>query len=189
MSPPFSVRSRRATDAILADLRAEYGSFRLQTETVENDPEFFEDGRASFERGWRGGAGVRATDESGRVLCIRDARDPERWGLPAGGHEPGEDVRETARRETREETGIAVELTGVWAAKRRRYVRRDRPESRGYMLAVFFEARPTGDRPDPNPDPADWEAGEEILEARWIDPAAATRRMIPLARDRTADVP
>lgn len=187
MTPSLAVRSRRATDAIIADLRAAYGSFPFRTETVENDPGFFDHGRELFERGGRGGAGVRAMDEAERVLCVREARDPERWVLPAGGHEPGEDVRETARRETREETGVSVELTGVWAAKRRRYVRRDDPEARGYLLAVFFEARPTGGRPDP--DPADWEDGEEILEAAWIDPTNVERDVLDLATDRTAYVP
>ena len=188
MSAPLAVRSRRAIDAIVADLRAAYGTFPVSTETVENDPEFFEEGREGFERGMRGGAGVRATDDAGRVLCIREAREPDRWVLPAGGHEPGEDVQTTARREAREEAGVAVALTDVWAAKRRRFVRRDDPESRGYLLAVFFAAEPVADT-TPDPDPSDWEADEEILEAAWIDPQRVDRDVLPLATDRTASVP
>ena len=183
----LALRSRLAVDRIFADLQDEFGEFPIETETVEDDPALFEDGREWVEAGGRGGAGTRTTDEDGRVLCIRDARAPEQWGLPAGGHEPPEGVRETARRETREETGVRVELTDVWAAKRRRFVHRDDPQTRGYLVAVFFEARPVGGSPDPSPD--DWEDDEEILEARWIDPEHVDRSILPLVTDSTAYVP
>ena len=37
----------------------------------------------------------------------------EEWETPGGAGEPGETPAETARRETREETGVECELTGV----------------------------------------------------------------------------
>jgi ADP-ribose pyrophosphatase YjhB (NUDIX family) len=56
-------------------------------------------------------------DLQGRVLlCHR--RDLDIWNLPGGGMEPGELPTETAVRETREETGLDVEierLVGVYS--------------------------------------------------------------------------
>jgi ADP-ribose pyrophosphatase YjhB (NUDIX family) len=46
--------------------------------------------------------------EAGRVLLQR-RDDTGRWGLPGGGVEPGESVREAIIREVREETGLEVE--------------------------------------------------------------------------------
>ncbi|KAB1940592.1 NUDIX domain-containing protein [Micromonospora sp. ALFpr18c] len=51
-------------------------------------------------------------DEHERVLLIQRT-DNGLWSLPGGGQEIGESVAETAVRETREETGIVVEVTGM----------------------------------------------------------------------------
>lgn len=56
------------------------------------------------------------TDDKGRVLLQH--RDDGRWGLPGGLMELGESCEETARRETKEETGLdlgALTLLGVWS--------------------------------------------------------------------------
>ncbi len=45
-----------------------------------------------------------------RVLMVRDIWS-RRWGLPGGGHDPGETARQTAERETFEETGLRVVAT------------------------------------------------------------------------------
>jgi 8-oxo-dGTP pyrophosphatase MutT (NUDIX family) len=54
--------------------------------------------------------------DEGRVLLQR-RDDTGRWGLPGGGVEPGESVRQALIREVREETGLEVEplrLIGVY---------------------------------------------------------------------------
>ena len=51
-------------------------------------------------------------EDDGRILLIRRA-DNGLWALPGGGMEPGETVLGCAVREVREETGIAVEVTGL----------------------------------------------------------------------------
>lgn len=51
-------------------------------------------------------------DGSGRIVLQR-RRDNEMWALPGGAMELGESVTECAIRETREETGLDVEVTGV----------------------------------------------------------------------------
>ena len=58
------------------------------------------------------------TDDAGRVLLQH--RSDGRWGLPGGLMELGESCEDTARRETREETGLALgglRLLGVWSGK------------------------------------------------------------------------
>ena len=51
----------------------------------------------------------------GRVLLTRRAIEPSRglWTFPGGYVDWGEDVRDAALRETREEVGLAVELEGL----------------------------------------------------------------------------
>ncbi len=60
------------------------------------------------------GVGVVAVKD-GRVLLIRRAKPPRqgRWSLPGGRQRLGETVRETARRELREETGVEAEVTAL----------------------------------------------------------------------------
>lgn len=55
---------------------------------------------------------VFVTDESDRVLLIRRT-DNGLWALPGGAQEIGEYIAETAVRETKEEAGIDVEVTGL----------------------------------------------------------------------------
>jgi 8-oxo-dGTP pyrophosphatase MutT (NUDIX family) len=57
-------------------------------------------------------AGVLTCDGDGRVLLQR-RRDTGQWAIPMGKHELGETVAECAVRETREETGVTVEVTGI----------------------------------------------------------------------------
>ena len=50
-----------------------------------------------------------------QVLLVRRGKPPEagRWSLPGGRQRLGEEVRETARREVREEAGIDVDILGL----------------------------------------------------------------------------
>lgn len=57
-------------------------------------------------------AGVLAVDGDGRLLLQR-RRDTGQWAIPMGKQELGETVAECAVRETREETGVTVEVTGL----------------------------------------------------------------------------
>lgn len=50
-------------------------------------------------------------DEQGRLLMVATRyADAVKWALPGGGHHHGETLPETARRETLEETGLAVKI-------------------------------------------------------------------------------
>ncbi|WP_430502424.1 NUDIX hydrolase [Micromonospora trifolii] len=55
---------------------------------------------------------VFVQDEQGRVLLIQRT-DNDLWALPGGAQDLGEYIAETAVRETREETGVDIEVTGV----------------------------------------------------------------------------
>lgn len=65
------------------------------------------------------GGDAAVFDDEGRLLVQRRADDGT-WGLPGGFVNPNESPRETAVRETREETGLVVEpeeLIGVYSRK------------------------------------------------------------------------
>src|ERR1044071_4277255 len=59
------------------------------------------------------GAQAYIADEQGRVLMQRRA-DSGNWSLPGGVMEIGETIGQAVIREVREETGLDVELTGIF---------------------------------------------------------------------------
>ncbi|GHH64677.1 NUDIX hydrolase [Promicromonospora soli] len=55
---------------------------------------------------------VAVQDDAGRLLLIHRT-DNDLWALPGGGIDPGETVRQAGIRETEEETGYRVGITGL----------------------------------------------------------------------------
>src|SRR5664279_297559 len=55
---------------------------------------------------------VIVTNPAGELLLVHKT-DNDRWALPGGGMDPGESIAPAAVRETKEENGIDVEVTGV----------------------------------------------------------------------------
>jgi ADP-ribose pyrophosphatase YjhB (NUDIX family) len=156
----IEARTRTAVDRRIERLRERYGAFPVRETTVTNAPDYFETGVELAREGWVGDAGAVVTDDDGRTLLIRHAGAPDRWGTPGGGHEPGETLEATARREVREETGIESSLVGVALARRKTAVHEEDPDRRIHVLTVEFGA--------------DYEGGtvvvgdDEVLEARWF---------------------
>jgi 8-oxo-dGTP pyrophosphatase MutT (NUDIX family) len=102
------------------------------------------------------------------LVAHRSVRGTLQWTLPKGAQEEGETVTQTALREVREETGLAVELIGpldtidywfVWAPEKTRY----------HKFVHYFLMRAVG---------GDFaEHDHEMEEAAWFEPAQARRRM------------
>jgi len=78
--------------------------------------------------------------EDGAVLLVKRRFEPfkDRWSIPSGFIEYEEDIRITAVREAREETGLAVELDGLFA------VESCFDDPRGNALLILYRARRTG---------------------------------------------
>lgn len=104
-------------------------------------------------------------ERDGKVLVVhtvnRDHGNADRWGLPGGGREAGETLAEAAARETREETGLEIEVgellaLGEWL-------------HRTHDLLAVFRARADG---DPRP-----QAGEVVVKCRWVSPDEADALM------------
>jgi ADP-ribose pyrophosphatase YjhB (NUDIX family) len=55
---------------------------------------------------------VIVTNDNGEILLIRRT-DNDNWAVPGGAIDLGESVNQAAVRETREETGIDCEITGI----------------------------------------------------------------------------
>jgi ADP-ribose pyrophosphatase YjhB (NUDIX family) len=95
--------------------------------------------------------------DDGRLLLVRHEYR-NRWGVPGGLLDRGEDAADGARREALEEVGLAIELLG----EPRVVVD---PEPR--RVDIIFQARPA---PGADPDAAA-PGSPEIVECRWFDRA------------------
>jgi ADP-ribose pyrophosphatase YjhB (NUDIX family) len=84
-------------------------------------------------------AGVIVLD-TGRVLLVRRKYEPYRgqWVIPSGFIEYDEDVRDTARRELLEETGLEIDIVSLHA------VESCFDDPRGMTLLVLYRGRVTG---------------------------------------------
>jgi phosphatase NudJ len=90
-----------------------------------------------------------------RFLAVHERKHGQLWYLPAGRVEPGESFVQAAHRETLEETGVPVRLTGILRVEHS-------PSPAGARLRVIFLAEPEDETPPKQvPD-------EESLEARWV---------------------
>jgi len=85
-------------------------------------------------------------------------RSPRLWALPKGTPDSGETIEETALRETREETGIEVEIERQLRSIRYFFVR---GSTRFHKTVHFFLMRPIGGSTD--------EHDSEFDEVRWTD--------------------
>ena len=90
-----------------------------------------------------------------RFLLVQERKHGQRWYLPAGRAEPGESLAEAAARETLEESGVKVRLTGVLRVEHS-------PSPRRARLRAVYLAEPSGDTKTKQ------EPDDESLRAEWV---------------------
>ena len=108
-------------------------------------------------------ASAVVTDEAGRILLQRRV-DNGMWALPGGAMNLGESLPECVVRETREETGLDVEVVGIVGtySNPRHVFAYDDGEVR-QEFSICFLARPVGGQ---------LTVSEESTEVRWFEPSA-----------------
>jgi len=104
-----------------------------------------------------GGVVYRSVDGRAQIALVH-RRAPALWALPKGTPDSGETIEETARRETREETGLEVEIERPLRSIRYFFVR---GTTRFHKTVHFFLMRAIG---------GSLEAHDaEFDEVRWVD--------------------
>jgi len=84
------------------------------------------------------------------------------WAIPGGGQEAGETSSAAAMRETQEETGIDIEITGLVGiySDPRHVIAYDDGEVR-QEFSICFRGRPVGGEPT---------TSNESTQVHWVDP-------------------
>ena len=124
--------------------------------------DFYDDPEAPKANSVVPSANVVVVNDEGAILLIRRA-DNDNWALPGGGMDLGESLPDTAVRETAEETGIDVQITGlvgIYTDPRHVILYTSNNEAR-QEFSVVFTARPVGGTPT---------TSDESTEVRWVDP-------------------
>ena len=105
-------------------------------------------------------AAVVLHDSQGRILLCLHA-DKNIWVTPGGLIEPGEQPADAAMRETLEETGLIVELTGILGVYGGEDLIIDYPNGdKAAYVGIIFRGKITGGTLQPD--------GSEILDARYF---------------------
>ena len=105
---------------------------------------------------------VAVTNAAGEVLLIRRS-DNGNWALPGGAVDLGESLTQAAIRETREETGVDCEITGlsgIYTDPAHVLLYTSNGEAR-QEFSIVLTGRATGGQPTPS---------SETSEVRWAAP-------------------
>ncbi|MEJ2866961.1 NUDIX domain-containing protein [Actinomycetospora sp. OC33-EN08] len=142
--------------------------------------DFFDDPSAPRATTRIPGASAAVRDERGRLLLIR-REDTGQWALPGGIFELDETIAECAVRETREEAGVEIAVTGlVGIYTDPRHVALLDDGRAIQPLGVCFHARPVGGEARPD--------GVETTAVAWVEPERLGEyELFPTHRERIAD--
>jgi ADP-ribose pyrophosphatase YjhB (NUDIX family) len=103
---------------------------------------------------------VVVVNEAGEILMIRRT-DNGNWAVPGGAIDLGESVAQAAVRETREESGIECEITGIvgiYSDPKHVILYTSNGEAR-QEFSILLTARPVSGEPTPS---------DESSEVRWV---------------------
>lgn len=106
---------------------------------------------------------VAVTNDAGELLLIRRS-DNGNWAMPGGAIDLGESLSQAGVRETKEETGIDCEITGlvgIFTDPKHIILYTSNGEAR-QEFSIVLTGRATGGQPTPS---------SESTEVRWIAPA------------------
>ena len=122
--------------------------------------DFYDDPSAPEANSLVPSVNVVVTNRTGDVLLIRRS-DNDNWAVPGGAIDLGESMVQAAVRETREETGIDCEVTGLvgtYTDPRHVVLYTSNGEAR-QEFSIVLTARATGGEPT---------RSEESSEVRWV---------------------
>ena len=109
---------------------------------------------------------VVVVNDAGDILMIRRS-DNENWAVPGGAIDLGESMTQAAIRETKEESGIDCEITGlvgIYTDPKHIILYTSNREAR-QEFSILLTARPTGGTPTPS---------DESTEVRWVKASEVT---------------
>lgn len=107
---------------------------------------------------------VVVTNGAGQILLIKRS-DNDNWAIPGGAIDLGESLAQAAARETREETGITCDVTGlvgIYTDPLHIILYTSNGEAR-QEFSIVLTARYLSGEPTPS---------NESNEVRWVEPAA-----------------
>lgn len=122
--------------------------------------DFYDDPQAPPANSVVPSANVVVVNDADEILLIRRT-DNDNWALPGGAMDLGESLPAAAVRETLEETGVRVEITGlvgIYTDPRHVILYTSNGEVR-QEFSVVFTARPIGGQPTPS---------DESREVHWV---------------------
>jgi 8-oxo-dGTP pyrophosphatase MutT (NUDIX family) len=131
--------------------------------TVSRRIDYHDDPNAPKANSMVPSVNVVVVNDAGEILLIRRS-DNDNWALPGGAIDLGESVAQAAIRETREETGIDCEITGlvgIYSDPKHIILYTSNGEAR-QEFSIVLTARPSGGHPTPS---------AESTEVRWTAPA------------------
>ena len=103
---------------------------------------------------------VVVINDQGEILLIRRS-DNDNWAVPGGAIDLGESMTQAAIRETKEESGIDCEITGlvgIYTDPKHVILYTSNGEAR-QEFSIVLTARPVGGKPTPS---------DESTEVRWV---------------------
>jgi ADP-ribose pyrophosphatase YjhB (NUDIX family) len=122
--------------------------------------DFYDDPAAPKANSLVPSVNVVVVNEAGDVLMIRRS-DNDNWAVPGGAIDLGESMVQAAVRETREETGIECEITGligIYTDPKHVILYTSNREAR-QEFSILLTGVPTGGQPTPS---------SESSEVRWV---------------------